>query len=426
MKSSHLKWLYRELPDLISRGILPEESASRLREHYGPVGDEDSRRRLALLIFGVFGAALIGTGILLLVAHNWDELSRPTRAAVAIGLLLFAQALTGWVVWRQPESIVLREAVSTFLFTAVGTCIALISQTYNIPGDLDRFLLVWMLLMLPVILLLRVRIPAAFYLGGITWWSFAAEDGWRPFFWLLVALLLPLLVKPSAGRTTRFLNGVLLWTAAPALALSGFAMIPVLETPWIVYLVTLLAALYAVGLQTLSGEAYRSPFVVVGLSGVALCSLFLTFEGLWQWQYREYNLESAAIALSVFGLALTVFALWTGYRMVRRGEWAPALVCVSPLVAGTAYLLVGTATGIVGALVFNIYFFALGLLMLIGGLREGALSSANVGLLMLTALFVARFFDVDVSLLVRGFAFIGIGLAFLFMNSRLLSRKKEA
>jgi hypothetical protein len=59
------------------------------------------------------------------------------------------------------------------------------------------------------------------------------------------------------------------------------------------------------------------------------------------------------------------------------------------------------------------------------GWRSGRLVRANAGLLALAGLAVARFFDADVSFLVRGLAFIVVGVGFLLTNLLLIRRGRE-
>lgn len=47
----------------------------------------------AMVLFGILGAVLIGGGIILLLAHNWEQLGRPARVAVAFAPLVLSQAL---------------------------------------------------------------------------------------------------------------------------------------------------------------------------------------------------------------------------------------------------------------------------------------------------------------------------------------------
>lgn len=91
MRKQHAKWLAAELPDLVVRNILSPEAADRLRDYYGGF-DQDARRHLAANALAILAALLIGSGIILLLTHNWAELSRPARAVFRPGSGLHRQA----------------------------------------------------------------------------------------------------------------------------------------------------------------------------------------------------------------------------------------------------------------------------------------------------------------------------------------------
>ena len=101
---------------------------------------------------------MIGAGDILLVAHNWDFLSRPVRCAIAFVPLVLSQALGVFVLLRRNESAPWRESAAILNVAAIGTAIALVSQTYQIQGDFARFILVWMLLALPIVYLFRTSL----------------------------------------------------------------------------------------------------------------------------------------------------------------------------------------------------------------------------------------------------------------------------
>src|SRR5881628_3714364 len=91
-------WLFEQLPTWVSEGLMTPEAADRLRGRYGNQ-DDSGGKRWAIILFSVIGAALIGGGIILLLAHNWEELSRPMRAGISFAPLLVAQALAAWILW---------------------------------------------------------------------------------------------------------------------------------------------------------------------------------------------------------------------------------------------------------------------------------------------------------------------------------------
>src|SRR5574341_805611 len=190
--SKHIQWLYRELPALMNDGVITAETADKLHAYYGDIKD-GSKSRIALIIFGVLGALLVGSGIILLLAHNWDGLSRATRTVLSFAPLLIGQLMAGWTLVGKNESVAWREGTATFLMIAIGASISLIGQTYHLSGDTGKFLLAWMLLSVPLAYLLRATAPAILYLWGITAWAGVRqyEAGHALFFWPLAALVIP-------------------------------------------------------------------------------------------------------------------------------------------------------------------------------------------------------------------------------------------
>src|SRR4051812_3038511 len=93
---SGIRWLLAELPELVTNGVLSQETADALRQCYSsqPAGPP---RRIGFILSAILGSVLIGAGIILLVAHNWDFLSRPVRCVIAFTPLALSQALAVFV-----------------------------------------------------------------------------------------------------------------------------------------------------------------------------------------------------------------------------------------------------------------------------------------------------------------------------------------
>src|ERR1041385_5917503 len=108
---SGIRWLLAELPELVASGVLSQQSADALRQHYSSQPSE-APRRLGFILSAILGSLLIGAGIVLLVAHNWDFLSRPVRCAIAFVPLVLSQALGLCVLLRRNESGAWRESAA--------------------------------------------------------------------------------------------------------------------------------------------------------------------------------------------------------------------------------------------------------------------------------------------------------------------------
>ena len=61
---------------------------------------------------------------------------------------------------------------------------------------------------------------------------------------------------------------------------------------------------------------------------------------------------------------------------------------------------------------------------MIAGIRSNNLAVINTGMLMLAILIIARFFDSDISFIIKGLVFIIVGIGFLVTNAILARRMR--
>lgn len=436
MSQKHIQWLQEELPTLVSQEVLSAEAAERVRHYYnGREGGARGRSR-AVVMFSILGAALVGSGIILLLAHNWDQLSRVMRTVLSFAPLVIAQAVTGWVLWKRRDSTAWREGVGTALTLAIGATISLIAQTYNISGDFGRFLLTWTLLALPVIYVLGASMPAVLCLAGSTIWSANARlTGGQPlWFWLLVGLVLPHLwqLAPTGSGQARVNRSqpravVVCWALALCLGVgTGVCAADMLGNWWIVIYAGLLAAMYLVGERWFDATAiwWQRPFQTVGALGGFVLALMLTCKGPWHETVMYERHDYPAAELAVAG-AWIVVALVLWIESLARRRQAGSMLGALPVVAVIAYWIAAKSeTGeMLATILFDIFLFGLGVGTLWRGLREDRLGVVNGGMLMLAALIIVRFFDSDLGFMVRGLAFIIVGIGFFATNLIFIRRK---
>lgn len=434
MSKKNIQWLYRELPELIRKGVLSAQSAEQLRQYYGNV-ENRSGRSIALILFGILGALLIGSGVILLLAHNWNDLSRPVRTVLALAPLIMAQLMAGWTIRRREESVAWREGSATFLTLMVGASIALVSQSYHIAGDMANFLLSWMLLSVPLVYLLRASLPALLYLAGITAWTGYAQNqgGHAVLFWPMVALIAPHICQAGKKDLYAIRPILLSWAISFCLCVAaGITLEKVLPGLWIVLYGGLFAVLYLIG-GLWFREAptfWRRPFQSVGTAGIVGLSLLLTFKWPWMnigWAY--YRAEGGFPGFAelpeyfITGILLIV-AVYLLVACVRRGTIAALLFGMTPWLTVIGYLLSGFGASIVFPMIlFNFYLFMLGVGTMVIGIRSGFIGVVNGGMFILVLLILARFFDSTLGFVVRGTVFIIIGIGFLTINLLLIRRR---
>ena len=139
---------------------------------------------------------MVGLGIILIMAHNWDEFTRPLKTIFAFLPLVLGQLFAGYSILKK-KSTTWKEASGTFLFFAVGSSIALVSQIYNIPGDLSSYILTWIVLCLPLVYLLKSNAVAILHIVFSTFYACNLGYGYEAIgetpwlYLLLIAFLLP-------------------------------------------------------------------------------------------------------------------------------------------------------------------------------------------------------------------------------------------
>ena len=186
--------ILNDLQELESAGVISKDTSTRIESYYKNKKDPSTNK--LFVVFGILGAILVGLGTILIIAHNWDELSRGLKTGAAFLPLLVGQALCSFTLLKKHQNIAWKEGSAVFLFFAVGTSIALISQIYNIPGNLSSYLLTWMLLILPLVYVMKSSTVSLLYIIGTTY--FAGETGYWDYpkdspyiYWLLIAAIVP-------------------------------------------------------------------------------------------------------------------------------------------------------------------------------------------------------------------------------------------
>jgi uncharacterized membrane protein len=431
MTKRSVRWLYEELPGLVAAGVLTPDTAARLREHYGPV-DGRPGRQIFLVIFSVLAALLIGAGVILLLAHNWSEMSRSWRTALAFVPLVLTQALAVWVMAQRRSSLAWREGAATIWMLAIPAGIALVDQTYHVGGSLDDFLLAWALLGLPVMFLLDAVTPVLIYLAVTLFWAGYAdlEGGAQAWLWLLgavgmVYLFLLTQAQRYGNRTALAGWGLAAWLSiAPSLTLRSAA-----EREWYLVYLSLFGGMYLAGRLWYRADVslWRRPFQIVGALGVVGWSFGLAFRRSWEYLgdlWLVVRNHPGFFEIVVVVALLAAVGLLT-VSLVRR-QWTMLPFGVAPLIALTAVLIsFGNPNVLWLCVLFNAYLVVLGLTTLVSGVRAGSLAKANAGVALLVLLLVVRFFDSDFSMLTRGLVCVGAGVAFLVTNLLLRRSTKE-
>ena len=422
--------ILKDLSELIKAEVITQETADRIRDYYKNKSGSSTNK--LFIVFGILGAILVGLGIILIIAHNWDELSRSIKTFFAFLPLLVGQILCGSVLLKKQDSIAWRESGTAFLFFSVGACISLISQIYNIPGDLSSFLLTWMLLCLPLIYIMKSSISSLLYLIGITYyaaqtsyWSYPSNESYL--YWLLLLMALPhyylLYKKKPEGNFMIFHNWIIPLSVVISL---GTVAKSTGDLLFIAYF-NLFGLLYLVGNSGFftRQKSRNSGYKILGSLGTIVLLLALSFDWFWE-DLRRKDFQFNEIISTPEFLAVAITSLLGGglFYLQHKNK---ALRDVKPIAPIFVLFIVTFILGLYSpyAVVFiNLCVFAIGVLTIRDGAQQDHLGILNYGLLIITALVICRFFDTDLSFVIRGVLFVSVGIGFFASNYWMLKKRK--
>ena len=340
------------------------ELKKQRRELLAKLGE--GRLSWGAIIAGVFGALMVGLGIIALFAANWDMFGREARAAIAVAPVVACGAVAIAASLRGVRARALWEPLGILWCVSVAAATCLVAQTYQVGGSVPGLVLLVALLMLPAIWTTRAVAPTvlwpilAIVWGGVRW---------------------------DAGACKSF-----------ALAAKGVALMALSLPAYVAFLRSRPPKSALVSAQIVSGLVYSA-----GL-GILLC---ITLPLDWGW-------HDGFLGIMIFWLcAALVAGIGCFFRLPAWG--AVALVVVA--VAAIPTPLLRYNTGFIISLVLMAS-------VVVYGVRKMRLLFTNVGAATFLWLVLAKFFESEASFTVKGIVLIAAGLALTALNVVLIRLRK--
>jgi len=420
-------WLYEETKRWIQNGIINNSQAETIKGLY-PL--PKAERPWGLLVFSGIGAVIIGLGIILLFAYNWEKMTKFSKLAVIFVALIVSHSIGVRLFLRSERFKGLGEAIAVLGTMLFGAGIWLVASIYHIEEHYPNAFFVWALgaLLLALVMPSVIQGILAAVLLAIWAGAEAIEFG-QPTLWA-IPLLLSIFVL-AHQRTSKLLLVVVmlsLWVT------TGFVAGSYLENELILLILLSLSACYmAAGYVSSWYGSFRESkgiYNSLGFAGYIVFLYTLSFREMAEEVYKTTpKMSSGQLLCLLLPVALALAGwVWALLKMFRTGEFKKKYeILLIPLVLifGYLHLLTGLGLSIVAIAVFNTVFLTQSVLMMGRGCREGQMAPTVVGSLMLIALTIGRYVDLFESLVARGVVFIVVG-AILFAEGifYIRSRKK--
>jgi len=428
-------WLKDEAQQWVAKGIIDEDQAASILSQY-PKKSEKPDYNLAFIIFGSVAVLLVGSGITLIFAYQWESLNQTWKTVLAILPVLLGLALFVYVWMKKREELVWRECASGFMTLMLAASIGLLGQTYETLANPETYWLFWIILSCPFIYLLNSTMAALLFCFGLGGWVLESSQAENGVFWILLLLFIPhfWINIRKEGNVVR--QNLLEWALAITFTVGWFATGHDSQEGLLFFGAGLwMSVFYLIGhytarkdfllLRPLQFYAVAASFIMIIVMNFDIDLEPFNWSAPWASEVLDRSLIFTNWICIFLLLLVWVWQGWVLFRQKNRDNISLLFLFFPLVVLGflrfnqvvdeDTSMLLGSGIGLLYAAIF-----------LKMGVNEQSMILVNIGMLMIIVLASIRFFDADWSMLWKGVVFIVLGLGFLAVNLRLSqSLKKE-
>lgn len=431
--------LIKDLQELVNANLITPDAARRIQEYYDIKRQAPSQRFNTVL--AILGALLIGSGIVLLVAHNWNEMPRAVQSIFAFMPLAVGQGLCVFTLLRKRSNMAWQESSSAILFFGVASCMGLISQIYHISNSLSEFILTWLFLTAPMVYIMRSSLASLLVISCATWYAIIVgyNDIFNntrmdfPYFYVVFILVIiphyyQLYRFKRNGNFFHLHNWFLVISAIISLGTFASGNDELFQWVFIGYC-SLFGVFYLLGksVHFRENKLLANPFRLAGVIGTVVIFLFWSYQGLWEELNESTTSKPYQFVRSVFfyvSIALMLVQLYFLLKWKNQfGNYDPLDISVYIL---AILVLAFSKMPFTGLLVINAWILIIAIYFIRKGAQADHLGILNFGLMIIASLAVLRFFDESIPFIWRGVFFVATGIGFFAANYLLLKKRKSA
>jgi uncharacterized membrane-anchored protein len=411
-------WLNEETTVWAREGLIGEAQRERILARYPAEEAGSGRLTFALRALAVL---VLFAAVVLVISHNWDDLSRSGRMATVISVLVAVQGIgVSYLLRSRPQGAALGLFASCLLY---GAAIGLTGQIFHLDAHQPDAYLAWCLGVLPFALLLDYTLLHLLVIGLASIW-FVSENQmqwWRTGNELEV-IFYALLLTPSAIAGYRRSRPIIIGVVAlcwPLLALVAMGNSSKDFNPILLVAPLAIAALHQ------PGDPRSRGWRVVGVVTATILCIALGHPS----ESFNSNFWTYTPILTAIG------ALIIGWGVFKARDSHGKLGAILAASIGSLFVLreLGNSSALVVTLCVvaaNLLTLALAIAQMRLGLAEGRLRPYVYGSLVFIVWLIVRYTDIEKEIGMLGmaafFAVISAGLFFLARLWRSLAEKPVA
>jgi uncharacterized membrane protein len=388
------------IDEWVTADLITTEQAEAISTYHSEhhLDDERSRGfRRMVSVLSVFGAVLVGAGILLVVASNWQMFTPLTKTAIAIGTFTAIESL-GYAIRFRTGYRHTGEAVLFIGAVAYGGAIFLVAQVYNRSLDDNSLFLFWLLPVFPLAYVVRSRLISAL--------AIAVTFG-------VIGYQLPDWIESTSSGALAVATTYLMLGAA-VVSIGGVQR----DVPPLRYL--------------------APPWEWLGSVTIVAVLFCMSFRALYDWTEGGWIQQISGSLQTILVMAGVLAAAGVVARTALRKRF-DKYVAVTTSIIGLAMIassLLITAPfnySLVSFAVVNLLLLLALVTLVVGGVAIGRQSLVNVALVIFAATVFARYIEIGAGMLGTGAAMIfggalliGLGIGLERFRRSLVARMPEA
>ena len=155
--------------------------------------------------------------------------------------------------------------------------------------------------------------------------------------------------------------------------------------------------------------------------------LILSFDWFWD-DLRNNDLHFNEVVTSPeFFASLVISLLCLGIFYFQQKNSSPKKI--EPIALVSLLFIITFIIGLsslISVVLINFFVFTIGIFTILDGAKNEHLGILNYGLLIIVALAICRFFDTDLSFVIRGILFVSVGIGFFATNFWMIKKRKTS
>ncbi|GAB1267675.1 hypothetical protein NBRC116493_09280 [Aurantivibrio infirmus] len=421
---NYYSWIRQEIHKWQQEGLVSAEQAQLLSNRYIDDGQQNSWGKI---IFSAIGAIILGLGVILFFAYNWEAMHRFLKLSTVLSAVAIAHGLGWYFSFNSKHYQKVGESLHLLGTMLFGAGIWLIAQIYHIDEHYPNAILIWSIGSLAMAWVLSSSIHALLAMALLGFWS-AAEV----FDFDRVTSLAPWIVAFGVLPLTWHKRSKLLlfFSASLFLLLLFFSSINIDGA--LAFNLLFVVAVGYIGFSKLCHSfglgQFENILRIIGTIVYVVFLYILCFSNVVDELYIGSITVTTVILYWWLPFVFT-FLVWLGVWLKRASIPQTRFDLIDSSFTLFTFLFYSVLVCIIKpedtdfSLLFNIIFFAHGVLYLLRGMESVRWQQVALGGLMIASLIFARFLDLFDSLLSRSFAFVILG-AGLMLVGILFSRQK--